>query len=262
MWDNGDGRSVGGLGWWSLECPAGVTVGVWLPSEQAARPGPVTAWLETGARHRRLSSGLPAVAFHDAQPGGEMFTIGIDPHRGSHTAAVLDEFDDVVDELCVIADRRQRDRLLEWAARFEPRVWAIEGATGTGALLAQQLVASGEHVLDVPPALSARVRLLDSGRSDKTDSHDARSAAVVARRHRSLRQVRPEDHIVGAATARQTPSRPGRGPDQSGVPAPHHAVPPHRGALPEADDRPAGRRDPRPGSPHRCSLDRTQGPRP
>ena len=125
-----------------------------------------------------------------------MFTIGIDPHRGSHTAAVLDEFDDVVDELCVIADRCQRDRLLEWAARFEPRVWAIEGATGTGALLAQQLVASGEHVLDVPPALSARVRLLDSGRSDKTDSHDARSAAVVARRHRSLRQVRPEDHIV------------------------------------------------------------------
>jgi transposase len=125
-----------------------------------------------------------------------MFTIGIDPHRGSHTAVVLDERDDVVDELCVTADCRQRERLLEWAARFEPRVWAVEGATGTGALLAQQLVASGEHVLDVPPALSARVRLLDSGRSDKTDRHDARSAAVVARRHRSLRQVRPEDHVA------------------------------------------------------------------
>ena len=44
-------RSVEGLGGWSLECPAGVTVGVWLVSEQAAHPGPVTAWLETGARH-------------------------------------------------------------------------------------------------------------------------------------------------------------------------------------------------------------------
>jgi hypothetical protein len=37
------------------------------------------------------SSGLPAVASHDGQPGGGhvMFVIGIDPHKGSHTAAVL-----------------------------------------------------------------------------------------------------------------------------------------------------------------------------
>lgn len=125
-----------------------------------------------------------------------MFIIGIDPHRGSHTAAVLDDHEELVAELRVVADRRQRDRLLEWAAPFTPRTWAIEGATGTGALLAQQLVAAGESVLDVPPTLSARVRLLDSGRSDKTDSHDARSAAVVALRHRSLRPVRAEDHIA------------------------------------------------------------------
>jgi transposase len=125
-----------------------------------------------------------------------MFVIGIDPHRGSHTAAVLDGTEDLVGEFGVVADRRQRQRLLEWAAPFMPRVWAVEGATGTGALLAQQLVAAGEHVLELPPTLSARVRLLDSGRSDKTDSHDARSAAVVALRHRSLRVVRAEDHVA------------------------------------------------------------------
>jgi transposase len=125
-----------------------------------------------------------------------MFVIGIDPHRGSHTAAVLDSDEELLDELRVVADRQQRQRLLEWAASFMPRVWAVEGATGTGALVAQQLVAAGEHVLDVPPTLSARVRLLDSGRSDKTDSHDARSAAVVALRHRSLRVVRAEDHVA------------------------------------------------------------------
>jgi transposase len=125
-----------------------------------------------------------------------MFVIGIDPHRGSHTAAVLDGTEELVDEFWVVADRRQRQRLLEWAAPFSPRVWAVEGATGTGALLAQQLVAAGEHVLDVPPTLSARVRLLDSGRSDKTDSHDARAAAVVALRHRSLRPVRVEDRVA------------------------------------------------------------------
>jgi transposase len=125
-----------------------------------------------------------------------MFVIGIDPHRGSHTAAVLDGSEEMLGELRMVADRRQRQRLLEWAAPFMPRVWAVEGATGTGALLAQQLVAAGEEVLDVPPTLSARVRLLDCGRSDKTDSHDARAAAVVALRHRALRPVRAEDHVA------------------------------------------------------------------
>ena len=125
-----------------------------------------------------------------------MFIIGIDPHKGSHTAAVLDEHEALIGELRVDADRRQRDRLLSFAAPFEPRVWAIEAAGGLGALLAQQLVAAGETVLDVPPVLSARARLLDSGRTDKTDRHDARSAAVVALRHESLQQVRPADHTA------------------------------------------------------------------
>jgi transposase len=56
------------------------------------------------------------------------------------------------------------------------------------------LVAAGETVLDVPPTLFARVRLLDNARVDKTDAHDARSAAVVALRHSRLRLVGLEDH--------------------------------------------------------------------
>lgn len=123
-----------------------------------------------------------------------MFVIGIDPHKGSHTAAVVDDTEHLVGQLRVTADRWQRDRLLRFAAPFEPRTWAVEAAGGLGALLAQQLVAAGECVVDVPPTLSARVRLLDSGRSDKSDSHDARSAAVVALRHARLRPVRPVDH--------------------------------------------------------------------
>jgi transposase len=123
-----------------------------------------------------------------------VFIIGIDPHKGSHTAAVIDSDEQVVGELSVCADRRQRERLLRWASPFEPRMWAIEGATGHGALLAQQLVASGEAVVDVPAALSARARLLDAGRKDKTDAHDARSAAIVALRHRNLREIALDDH--------------------------------------------------------------------
>jgi transposase len=123
-----------------------------------------------------------------------VFIIGIDPHKGSHSAAVIDGDERLVAELAVHADRRQRDRLLKFAASFEPRVWAIEGAAGVGALLAQQLVGAGETVVDVPAALSARARLLDSGRNDKTDTHDARSAAIVALRHPNLRVVEVEDH--------------------------------------------------------------------
>ncbi len=125
-----------------------------------------------------------------------MFIIGIDPHKGSHTAAVLDERETLVGELRVDADRRQRDRLLAFAAPYAPRTWAIEAAGGLGALLAQQLVEVGETVVDVPPALSARARLLDAGQTDKTDPHDARSAAVVALRHASLQQVRPVGHTA------------------------------------------------------------------
>jgi transposase len=123
-----------------------------------------------------------------------MFVIEIDPHRGSHAAAALDDQERVRAVLQLSSDSQQRQRLLSWAAGFEPRVWAVEGATGTGALLAQQLVAVGETVLDVPPKLAARVRLLDNNHSDKTDSHDARSTAIVALRNSRLRRVDLEDH--------------------------------------------------------------------
>ncbi|HZB41149.1 MAG TPA: transposase, partial [Ilumatobacter sp.] len=125
-----------------------------------------------------------------------MFIIGVGPHRGSHVAVVLDDHEQIQDQLTVTANRLQRQRLLDWASRFEPRVWAIEGASGTGALLARQLVTAGERVLDVPPALAARVRLLDNEQRSKTDRHDARSVAVAARRKRGLRPVAPEDHVA------------------------------------------------------------------
>ncbi len=80
-----------------------------------------------------------------------MFMIGIDLHKGSHTASAVDHTEAVIDTLRVIAGGQQRERLLTWATRFESRIWAIEGATGMGALLAQQLFAAGDHVVDVPP---------------------------------------------------------------------------------------------------------------
>ena len=123
-----------------------------------------------------------------------MVLIGVDPHKGSHTAVAIDRDEECLGELQVRSSKQQCDQLLAWARRFPQRRWAIESASGLGYLLAQQLVAAGEDVLDVPPTLSARVRVLDSTKSAKNDPHDARSAAIVALRHRRLRQVPRDDH--------------------------------------------------------------------
>ena len=58
----------------------------------------------------------------------------------------------------------------------DEHTWAVESVDGLGFLLGQQLVAIGERVLDVPATLAARVRVLGSGRSQKTDANDGYSS--------------------------------------------------------------------------------------
>ena len=121
-------------------------------------------------------------------------TIGIDPHKGSHTAVAIDGDEHVLDEIRVRSCSTQTARLRDWADRFEERTWAVESAHGLGYLLAQQLVAAGEHVIDVPPVRASRVRVLGSGRSQKNDPNDARSVAIAALRADDLATVRADDH--------------------------------------------------------------------
>ncbi|MBV8691447.1 MAG: IS110 family transposase, partial [Actinobacteria bacterium] len=120
--------------------------------------------------------------------------IGVDPHKASHTAVAIDATETQLAELTLRANKSQATRLLAWAAPFPDRRWAIESAGGLGYLLAQQLVAAGEDVVDVPPTLSARVRVLGSGKSSKNDPNDALSTAIAALRGRSLRPVLADDH--------------------------------------------------------------------
>lgn len=125
-----------------------------------------------------------------------MVMIGIDPHKRSHTAVAIDTGERVLDERLVRATGTQVPELLEWAKRLDggDRIWAIESAGGLGYLLAQQLLAAGEHVVDIPATLASRVRLLGTGRSDKNDPNDARSVAIAALRAPQLVAVRVEDH--------------------------------------------------------------------
>jgi hypothetical protein len=123
--------------------------------------------------------------------------IGIDPHKATHTAVAIHRDEQPIAKLQVVADRCQTERLLAWAAPFGcERTWAIESASGLGKLLAQQLVGAGEHVVDVPPTLSARVRLLGSTKAGKNDHNDALSTAIAGLRHCELRSVRVEDHTA------------------------------------------------------------------
>jgi transposase len=123
-----------------------------------------------------------------------MVLIGIDPHKATHTAVAVDREETALGELTVKADCHQVERLLKWAIDFPDRRWAVESANGLGFLLAQQLVAAGEDVVDVPPTLAARVRVLSSGKSQKNDPNDALSTAIAAMRAKRLRTVVAEDH--------------------------------------------------------------------
>jgi transposase len=82
--------------------------------------------------------------------------IGIDPHKGSHTASAIDQAETALGELRVRSGADQLGRLLGWAARWPERIWAVEGASGLGYLLAQQLVAAGEQVAATPCRIDNR----------------------------------------------------------------------------------------------------------
>ena len=54
--------------------------------------------------------------------------IGVDPHKGSHTAVAISAAEEPLGELRVRACAAQAERLLEWAAAWPERTWAVEGA--------------------------------------------------------------------------------------------------------------------------------------
>src|SRR4029450_7020144 len=106
--------------------------------------------------------------------------IGVDPHKATHTAVAIDRSEAELARARVRATRKQVPQLLRWAEPLGERTWAVESAGGLGYLLAQQLVAAGETVLDVPATLAARVRVLGTGRSNKNEPNDAAAGAARA----------------------------------------------------------------------------------
>jgi transposase len=119
--------------------------------------------------------------------------IGVDPHKASVAVAAVEEAtSELVKRASFPQDRSGLRSLERWARRFPERRWAVENAGGLGRHLAVRLAAAGESVVDVPPKLSARVRVLSSGNARKNDRVDAVATALAASRNERLAAVDPE----------------------------------------------------------------------
>ena len=116
--------------------------------------------------------------------------IGVDPHKASHTAVAVDDREVELAQIVGPSDADPDATAVDVGGAVPGRMWAIEGANGMGYLLSQQLVAAGEHVIDVPATLAARTRVLGTAARTRTTRTTPCRSPSTALRHDSLRLVR------------------------------------------------------------------------
>lgn len=121
--------------------------------------------------------------------------IGVDPHKLSATIEVVDQQETLLGAGRFSTDQAGYAAMRKYAKAWPERRWAVEGANGAGRPLAQRLLEAGEHVVDVPAKLAARVRLFDTGHNRKTDALDAHSIAIVAVRTQGLRVLKVDGEL-------------------------------------------------------------------
>ena len=121
--------------------------------------------------------------------------IGVDPHKLSATIEVVSPHEEFLGSGRFTTDQAGYTAMRKYVKSWPDRVWAVEGANGAGRPLAQRLLEAGEHVVDVPAKLAARVRLFDTGHNRKTDVRDAHSIAVVAVRTPGLRILKVDGEL-------------------------------------------------------------------
>jgi transposase len=121
--------------------------------------------------------------------------IGVDPHKLSATIEIIDGGENLLGSGSFSTDKAGFAAMRNYVAAWPQRTWAVEGSLGVGRPLAQRLLEAGEHVVDVPAKLAARVRIFDTGHNRKTDARDAHSIAVVAARTKNLRVLAPDGEL-------------------------------------------------------------------
>ena len=121
--------------------------------------------------------------------------IGIDPHKASHTATAIGPGSVEAATIRLRAARSTPEELLSWAEQWPERRWGVEGARGLGQLLAQQLVAAGEHVVRrARNPLSAGADPRDRDTAARPTTSTPRAVALVAAQRPDLPRVTADDH--------------------------------------------------------------------
>jgi transposase len=116
-----------------------------------------------------------------------LITIGIDPHKRTHTAVAINDIGQMLGEITIAANEAGQRDLLSWAHDLgdaESARFALEDCRHVNGRLERFLLASGEHVLRVPPKLMAGARKSARTRG-KSDPIDALAIARAALREES-----------------------------------------------------------------------------
>ena len=111
---------------------------------------------------------------------GVELVIGVDTHKTSHTAAVVDRFGGVAETFEFTANPAgYRKALSRVATHLRPRVWGVEGTGSYGAGLTEFLAAAGERVVEVErPARPSR---RNGAKSDAIDAVRAAREVLAAK---------------------------------------------------------------------------------
>ncbi len=118
----------------------------------------------------------------------QRLVVGVDTHKETHSAALLDQLGGVIASTDVAANQRGYRQLLEWArCHSSCRTWVVEGTGSYGAGLASFLARSGEVVYE-----GDRPQRRKRGAGGKSDQLDAIKVAreALAREHHALPRQR------------------------------------------------------------------------
>lgn len=115
-----------------------------------------------------------------------VLTVGIDVHKGTHTAVMVDELGREQAQRTVRATDAGHRALVAWARSQNSRLmWAVEDCRHVSTRLERALLAAGQRVVRVPPKLMAGARHSARTRG-KSDPIDALAIARAALRETDL----------------------------------------------------------------------------
>jgi transposase len=110
-----------------------------------------------------------------------MVTIGIDPHKQTHSAVAVNALGVQITQRTVAARVEGFGELVEWGRAIDPeRVWVVEDVRHVSGSLERFLLDRGETIVRLPPRLMADARrgVRDRGKSDPIDALAIARAAL------------------------------------------------------------------------------------